>query len=78
MVHLSLSARILLNVEALNMIESIGNLVRRRRAPIVIPLENGGYILRYTPAISGETLAHAYQEILASLATKLNLSLIHI
>jgi len=72
MVYLSLGSRILLNAEALNMVESVGNFVRHRRAPIVLPTENG-YILRYVPVISGESLAHAYQEILAMIAGKLGL-----
>lgn len=69
MVFLSLSSRILLNVEALNMVESIGNFIRHRRAPIAIPT-NTGFILKYVPAISGESLAHAYQEMIADLAVK--------
>ena len=32
----SLSARVLVNVEALNMIEAVGNYTRHRRAPMVI------------------------------------------
>ncbi len=69
MVYLSISARILLNIEALNMTESTGNYVKHRRAPIVIPTKNG-YILRYVPVISGESIAHAYQEILAKIASE--------
>lgn len=72
MVYLSLSTRILINIEALNMTESIGNFVRHRRAPIVIPTPNG-YQLKYVPVISGETLAHAYQEILAKISETLGL-----
>ncbi len=72
MVYLSLSARILLNIEALNMTESTGYYVKHRRAPIVIPVDNG-YILRYVPVISGESIAHAYQEILAKIASETSL-----
>jgi len=72
MVYLSLSSRILLNIEALNMTESVGNFVRHRRAPIVIPTSNG-YQLKYVPVISGESLAHAYQEILAKIADTIGL-----
>ena len=72
MVYLSIGSRILLNAEALNMVESVGNFVRHRRAPIVLPTKNG-YILRYVPVISGETLAHAYQEILAKIARETGL-----
>jgi len=64
---LSVSARILLNNESLNMVESIGNFVRHRRAPIVV-LDKGKETIKYVPAISGESIAHAYQEILARLA----------
>ena len=73
MVYLSLSTRILLDVEALNMTESVGNFVKHRRAPVVIPTENG-FILRYVPVISGESLAHAYQEILARIALNTGLN----
>jgi len=69
MVFLSLSARILLNVEALNMVESVGNFVRHRRAPIVVPTSTG-FVLKYVPVLSGESIAHAYQELLADLAVK--------
>lgn len=72
MVFLSLSSRILVNVEALNMVESIGNFVRHRRAPIVVPT-NTGFVLKYVPVISGESLAHAYQEIIADLGAKSNI-----
>ena len=60
MVWLSLSARLLVNVEALNMAEVVGNYTRHRRAPIVIPTD-GGYRVIYVPAISGESVAHGYQ-----------------
>jgi len=66
---LSVSARFLVNVEALNMVESVGNVVRHRRAPIIVPSqEKNGYVLVYTPVISGESLANAYQRWLAELA----------
>ena len=64
---LSFSLRVLLDAEALNMVESVGNYTRHRRAPLVV-VERGGYIIRYVPAISGEALAHGYQQILAELA----------
>ncbi len=72
MVYVSLSARIRLDVEALNMSESIGNYVRRRRAPVIVEAEDG-YRIEYVPAISGESLAHAYQVNLAKLADELGL-----
>ena len=73
MVWLSLSARVLVNVEALNMVESIGNYTRHRRAPMVIYDEKSGYTIKFVPAISGESLAHAYQMHLVKLAEKLGL-----
>lgn len=73
MVYVGVSARILVNVEALNMSESVGNVVRHKRAPIVVPIRSGGsvkYVLRYVPVISGESVAHGYQVLLAELAAK--------
>jgi len=78
--YVSLSARIYLNVEALNMVESIGNYTRHRRVPVVLKeyvkkgeTEEWRMVLRYVPAISGEALAHAYQEILAKIASEMGL-----
>ncbi len=65
--YVSISARFLANAEAMNMVESIGNVARHRRVPIVVPRENG-YTLIYAPAVSGESLANAYQRWLADLA----------
>jgi len=72
MVFISLTARMIVNVEALNMTESVGNFVRHRRAPIIVPTEEG-YMLKYVPVVSGETLAHAYQETLAKIANEAGL-----
>lgn len=72
MVHLSLAARIRLDVEALNMAESIGNYVRRRRAPVIVE-SDGELRIGYVPAISGESIAHAYQENLANIAKQVGL-----
>lgn len=66
-VTLSLSTRITVNAEALNMAESVGNYTRHRKAPVVVGTESG-YSVIYVPAVSGESLAHAYQVILAQLA----------
>jgi len=73
MVYIGVSARILINLEALNMAESIGNVVRHKRAPIVVRvLEEGSirYVLKYAPVISGQSIAHGYQELLALIAEK--------
>ncbi|MGC9227521.1 type I-A CRISPR-associated protein Cas7/Csa2 [Caldivirga sp.] len=69
---LSFSARYLVNVEDLNNVESAGNYVRHRRAPLVY-MDNGSYVVSYVPAISGEMIAHGYQENLVLVARQLNL-----
>ncbi|MCD6348544.1 MAG: type I-A CRISPR-associated protein Cas7/Csa2 [Candidatus Korarchaeota archaeon] len=72
MVYVSVRGRILLNAEALNMTESVGNYVKRRRVPVMVPL-GGSYSLFFVPAISGEAVAHAYQVLLAKEANRRNL-----
>lgn len=67
MVFLSLGLRFKANVEALNMSETVGNVTRHRRVPVIIG-GNGGFRLVYVPAISGESLAHAYQANLVEVA----------
>ncbi|RLG82005.1 MAG: type I-A CRISPR-associated protein Cas7/Csa2 [Thermoprotei archaeon] len=69
MAYLSLGVRLLVNVEALNMVESVGNYTRHRKAAIIYPEENGSYTIRWVPVISGESLAHAYQCWLSKLAS---------
>jgi CRISPR-associated protein Csa2 len=71
-VHLSVSARILVNAEALNMAETVGNVSRHRRAPVIVE-SDAGYSLVYVPAVSGESLAHSYQVLLAQIADSMNL-----
>ncbi|RLC33753.1 MAG: type I-A CRISPR-associated protein Cas7/Csa2 [Candidatus Nealsonbacteria bacterium] len=69
---LSLSVRLLMNLESLNSVETIGSLVRHRTAPIAVPVEEG-FVLRFVPVVSGESIAHAYQEMLVKEAFRLNL-----
>ncbi len=65
MVFVSISARLLINVEALNMVESIGNVTRHRRATVIVFDKNrNSYSKVEVPAISGESIAHAFQEAL--------------
>lgn len=71
--YASISARLLTNAEALNMVESIGNVARHRRVPIVVP-RSDGYTLIYAPGVSGECLANAYQRWLVELADAKKLS----
>jgi len=63
---ISIGTRMLVNVEALNMVESVGNVTRHRRATIVYR-RNGEYIIRIVPALSGESIAHAYQQWIVEL-----------
>ncbi|MEM0217684.1 MAG: type I-A CRISPR-associated protein Cas7/Csa2 [Candidatus Nezhaarchaeales archaeon] len=67
---LSIGVRFIANIEALNMAETIGNLSKHRKAPIIVPTREG-YRVLYVPAISGESFAHAYQWKIVELATKL-------
>ena len=68
-VFLSLSARLLVNLESLNMAESVGNVTKHRKAPVV-RLGEDGYRLVYVPVVSGMSLAHHYQRLLARLAAE--------
>jgi len=68
-IFLSIRGRVLINVEALNMTESVGNYVKHRRVPVILPKEE--YTTFFVPAISGEALAHGYQVVLAEEAKKL-------
>lgn len=67
-IFLSARGRVLINVEALNMTESIGNYVKHRRVPALLP--EAGYATFFVPAISGESIAHGYQQVLAELGSK--------
>jgi CRISPR-associated protein Csa2 len=58
---ISVASRFIANIEALNAVESVGNVTKHRRAPIIVFDEKTGYTIKYVPAISGESLAHAYQ-----------------
>jgi len=66
-IWISLSMRTKVSNEALNMVEAVGNYIRRRRAPIPV-LRGNEYVVVYAPAISGETIAHAWQEWIAYIA----------
>lgn len=61
----SIRGRVLINVEALNMTESVGNYVKHRRVPIIMP---ESYATYFAPAISGESIAHGYQLVLAEVS----------
>lgn len=61
---ISIGVRMLVNVEALNMTESTGNVVRHRTVPYIHRRgkERYVYVIQWVPAISGESIAHALQE----------------
>ena len=68
----SVASRFIANIEALNAVEGVGNVTKHRRAPVVIyDKKIGGYIVKYVPAISGESLGHAYQVNVAEFAKSL-------
>ncbi len=69
-VFFSFRGRVYINAEALNMVESIGNYVKHRRVPVIVP---GTYVTYMVPAISGESIAHGYQYVLAQKALERNL-----
>jgi len=57
-----LSARVVVNAEAMNMVEAIGNVVRHRKAAHVYRIREGQnerYEIRTVPVVSGEALRHA-------------------
>jgi CRISPR-associated protein Csa2 len=64
MVYVSVRGRIWLQAEAMNMVESVGNYVKHRKVPVMVR-EGGSYLTFFVPAISGESVAHAYQVLLA-------------
>jgi len=66
-----LSARVVVNAEAMNMVEAIGNVVRHRKAALVYRVREGQnerYEIRTVPVVSGEALRHAVQKALAEVA----------
>ena len=60
--YVSAGVRFEANVEALNAVETTGNYAKHRKVPYIVLDENGEYKVIYVPALSGESLAHAYQE----------------
>ena len=64
MVYVSVRGRIWLEAEAANMVESVGNYTKHRKVPVVVEEENR-YATYLVPSISGESIAHTYQSLLA-------------
>jgi len=67
-------ARFLINIEALNSVESLGNFTKHRSAPLIIKTDTG-YVMRQKPVLSGEMLGHAYQVALVDISKKMGLPL---
>jgi len=66
----SWALRAVVDAEALNMAESVGNYTRHRRAPVVYRKPGGGFGVVMAPAVSGQSIAHAYQSLLAQMAAR--------
>jgi len=72
-IFISIRGRVLLNAEALNMTESVGNYVKHRRIPVMLREEDGTYAVYFAPSISGESIAHGLQSVIAEKAKEKNL-----
>lgn len=71
---ISLSARLQVNLESLNGVETVGNFARHRTAPIVVlDKQSSTAQIRYVPVVSGESIAHAYQAHLVDVCKEKNL-----
>ena len=63
-------------MEAMNMVEAIGNVVRHRKAAQVYRVREGQnerYKIRTVPVVSGEALRHAVQRALGEVAERVGL-----
>jgi len=70
---LSAGVRFEANVEALNSVETTGNFSKHRKVPYIIWSDSkSNYDVIYVPAVSGESLAHAYQELLVKEALEMS------
>ncbi len=65
---LSIGARYLVNLHALNNEGTSGNLTRLRRVSYIVPDGNGSYKTLYVNVVSGQSIAHAIQAHIADLA----------
>lgn len=72
-VFVSFGFRFRVNVEAMNMVESVGNYSRHRVVPIIRRIEEDGkvrYEVQFLPAVSGQSIANAYMRALVDIAIK--------
>ena len=73
MVFVSFGFRFRVNVEAMNMVESVGNYSRHRVAPIIRRfIEDGNvrYEVQFLPIVSGQSIANAYMRALVDIALR--------
>jgi CRISPR-associated protein Csa2 len=73
MVFVSFGFRFRINVEAMNMVESVGNYSRHRTAPIIRYIEEDGkvrYEVQFLPVASGQSIANAYTRALVDIAVR--------
>jgi len=76
MVFVSFGFRFRVNVEAMNMVESVGNYARHRTAPIIrriIEDSKVRYEVQFLPIVSGQSIANAYTRALVDIAVRKNL-----
>ncbi|MEM4810859.1 MAG: DevR family CRISPR-associated autoregulator [Thermofilum sp.] len=74
MVFASLSIRMRVDVEALNMVEALGAYGRHRTASILRPRpDKRGFRIIIAPAVSGQAVAYGYMATLVALAQRKNL-----
>jgi CRISPR-associated protein Csa2 len=75
----SIGLRFKVEVEALNMAESVGNYARHRTAPVVVVEYEDGKVRSYritmAPAVSGQSIAYGYMAALVKLALERGLPL---
>lgn len=73
MVFVSFGFRFRVNVEAMNMVENVGNYSRHRVVPIIRRVKEDGkvrYEVQFLPAVSGQSIANAYMRALVDIAIK--------
>jgi len=73
MVFVSFGFRFRVNVEAMNMVESVGNYSRHRVAPIIRRIVEDGkvrYEVQFLPVVSGQSVANAYMRALVDIAVR--------
>ncbi|ACB39926.1 DevR family CRISPR-associated autoregulator [Pyrobaculum neutrophilum] len=63
----SFAFRFRAEVEALNMVETMGNYARHRTVPVLIR-EDGGYRITAAPGVSGQSVSYGYMAALVKLA----------